>query len=192
MVKQITEIRFHGRGGQGAKTAADLLAQTALEAGKYIQSFPEYGPERAGAPIKSFARISDKSIDLHCGVASPDIVAVIDPTLLGINPPVTEGLTNEGVLLVNTDESPADVRKKLNFKEGTVYTVDATKIALEETGIPLPNTPMLGAIIKATGIVSVDDLKSQLKKKLGKKLSPEKMEGNLKAIDRAYNSITKG
>lgn len=192
MKKQIIEIRLHGRGGQGAKTAADLLALTALEAGKHIQSFPEYGPERAGAPIKAFVRISDKPIGLHCSVVNPDIVAVIDPTLLGINPPVTEGLTNEGILLVNTDESPADVRKKLNFKEGTVYTVDATKIALEETGISLPNTPMLGAIIKATGIVTVDDLKNQVKKKLGKKLSPEKMEGNFRAIDRAYNSITKG
>ncbi|MFH1666763.1 MAG: 2-oxoacid:acceptor oxidoreductase family protein [Elusimicrobiota bacterium] len=192
MKKQIIEIRLHGRGGQGAKTAADLLALTALEAGKHIQSFPEYGPERAGAPIKAFVRISDKPIGLHCSVVNPDIVAVIDPTLLRINPPVTEGLTNEGILLVNTDESPADVRKKLNFKEGTVYTVDATKIALEETGISLPNTPMLGAIIKATGIVTVDDLKNQVKKKLGKKLSPEKLEGNFRAIDRAYNSITKG
>jgi len=190
--KQIIEVRLHGRGGQGAKTAADLLAMTALEAGKHIQSFPEYGPERAGAPIRAFARISDKPINVHCGVANPDVVAVIDPTLLVINPPVTEGFTSEGILLVNTNETPAEVRKKLNLKDGTVYTVDATKIALEETGISLPNTPMLGAIIKATGIVSVDDLKNQLKKKLGKKLSPEKMEGNMKAIDRAYNSITKG
>ena len=192
MKKQIIEVRLHGRGGQGAKTAADLLAMTALEAGKHIQSFPEYGPERAGAPIRAFARISDKPINVHCGVANPDVVAVIDPTLLVINPPVTEGFTSEGILLVNTNETPAEVRKKLNLKDGTVYTVDATKIALEETGISLPNTPMLGAIIKATGIVSVDDLKNQLKKKLGKKLSPEKMEGNMKAIDRAYNSITKG
>ncbi|OGS19988.1 MAG: pyruvate synthase [Elusimicrobia bacterium RIFOXYA2_FULL_39_19] len=192
MKKQITEIRFHGRGGQGAKTAADLLAQTALEAGKHIQSFPEYGPERAGAPMRSYVRISDEVIDLHCGVSNPDIVAVIDPTLLSINPPVTEGVGKEGILLVNTNEKPEDIRKKLNFKDGTVYTVDATKIAYEETGLPLPNTAMLGAIIKATGIITIDHLKDQLTKKLGKKLSPEKMAGNIKAITKAYDTAVKG
>jgi len=185
MKKGLVEIRFHGRGGQGAKTAADLLAQVALELGKYIQAFPEYGPERAGAPMRSFVRISDKPINLHCGVESPDIVVVIDPTLIG-NKDITDGVNKDSVIVVNTDKKPEDVRKKLNISEGKIFTVDATKIALEETGLPFPNTPMLGALIKATEIVPLNDLKERLKIKFGKKLTPEKLQGNLNAVERAY------
>jgi pyruvate ferredoxin oxidoreductase gamma subunit len=185
MKKGLVEIRFHGRGGQGAKTAADLLAQVALELGKYIQAFPEYGPERAGAPMRSFVRISDKPINLHCGVESPDIVVVIDPTLIG-NKDITDGVNKDSVIVVNTDKKPEDVRKKLNISEGKIFTVDATKIALEETGLPFPNTPMLGALIKATEIVPLNDLKERLKIKFGKKLTSEKLQGNLNAVERAY------
>jgi len=190
-MKNIIEMRWHGRGGQGAKTAADMIAHSALELGKHIQSFPEYGPERAGAPMISYVRVSDLPINLHCGVTNPDIVVVIDPTLIE-SVPIIEGLDKKGALIVNTSEKPESVRKKLNFNEGKVWTVDATKIALEETGAPLPNTPMLGAVLKATGIVPLDNLKEQLKKKLGKKLSPEKMEGNIKAIEKAYNTVVCG
>ncbi len=188
MKKELLEIRFHGRGGQGAKTAADLLAQVSLELGKYIQAFPEYGPERAGAPMRSYVRISDKPINLHCGVTNPDIVVVIDPTLIG-NKDITEGLTENSVIVVNSDKSPQEIRKKLNFSAKKVFTVDATKIALEETGLPFPNTPMLGALIRATEVVPLNELKERIKKKFGKKLTPEKLQGNLNAIDRAYKEV---
>lgn len=187
----MTEVRFHGRGGQGAKTAADLLATTALETGKFIQAFPEYGPERAGAPMKSFTRISDKPIDLHCGITNPDIVVVIDPTLLDAVD-VTEGLDEKGILMVNTPEKPETIRKKTKFSKGKVLTVDATKISLDTIKAPLPNTPMLGALIKATGIVSLDNLKESVKKKFLKKIGEEKVKGNLDSIDRAYKEVIEG
>lgn len=188
---KLIEVRFHGRGGQGAKTAADLLATTALESGKHIQSFPEYGPERAGAPMRSYTRISDEPINLHCGVTNPDIVMVLDPTLLD-SVPVTAGLPEDGVLLVNSSESPDKIRQKLNLKKGKVYTLDATKIALDTVGLPLPNVPMLGALIKATNIVDIDVLKSKLKAKFLKKIGEEKTKANLTGIDRAYQEAKSG
>jgi pyruvate ferredoxin oxidoreductase gamma subunit len=188
---KMLEVRFHGRGGQGAKTAADLLATTALETGKYIQAFPEYGPERAGAPMKSFTRISDEPIYLHCGVTNPDIVLVIDPTLLETID-VTEGLGDNGILMVNTEDTPGTVRKKVNFKNGKVFTVNATKIALETIGSPLPNTPMLGALLKAVEIVPVDKLKQSVKDKFLKKIGEAKVQGNLDSIDRAFKEAVSG
>lgn len=192
---KLIEVRFHGRGGQGAKTAADLLATTALESGKHIQSFPEYGPERAGAPMRSYTRISDEPINLHCGVTNPDIVMVLDPTLLD-SVPVTAGLAEGGVLLVNTPEEPDKIRQKLTppwrGKKGKVYTLDATKIALHTVGLPLPNVPMLGALIKATNIVDIDTLKSKLKVKFLKKIGEEKTKANLAGIDRAYQEAKSG
>ncbi|MDI6640723.1 MAG: 2-oxoacid:acceptor oxidoreductase family protein [Elusimicrobiota bacterium] len=182
------EVRFHGRGGQGAKTAADLLAHAALQSGKFVQSFPEYGPERAGAPMKSFVRIDNQPITLHCGVTKPNIVVVIDPTLLTIEN-VTEGISKDAILIVNTQDTPESIRNKINFFDGEVSTVDATQIALQEIGQPLPNTPMLAALVKVTQIVSLDQLKEEFKNKFGKKLSQEKLSGNLKAIDRAYNEV---
>lgn len=187
-MSKMIEVRFHGRGGQGAKTAADILATTAMDTGKFIQSFPEYGPERAGAPMKSFTRISDKPIDLHCGVTNPDIVVVIDPTLLdAVN--VTEGLEDDGVLLVNTKEKPDAVRKKINFNKGKIYTVDATQISLDTLGMPVPNTPMLGALVKVTDIVTLESLKDNLKSKLGKKIGEAKLKGNMESIDRGYKEV---
>ncbi|MDA7857954.1 2-oxoacid:acceptor oxidoreductase family protein [bacterium] len=188
---ELIEVRFHGRGGQGAKTAADLLAITALESGKYIQAFPEYGPERAGAPIRAFTRISDEPINIHCGVTNPEVVVVIDPTLLeAVN--VTEGLGDDGVLLANTEDGPEAIRKKINFKGGKVFTVDATKIALDTLGLAIPNTPMLGALIKATGLVSLDDLKEKVKKKFLKKIGEEKTKGNIDALQKAYDEVKEG
>ena len=185
------EVRFHGRGGQGAKTAADLIATTALETGKHIQSFPEYGPERAGAPIRSFTRISDSPIDLHCGVTNPEIVLVIDPSLL-LTESVTEGLGDKGILLVNTTEKPDAIRKKIKFDKGKVFTVDATKIALDTIGRPLPNTPMLGALIKATNIVELDSLKNSVKNKFLKKIGEANVNKNLDAIDKAFKETVEG
>ena len=188
MAKKILEIRWHGRGGQGAKTAAQLLAETALEEGKFIQSFPEYGPERAGAPIKAFTRISEEPITLHCGVTNPQIVVVIDPTLLdAVN--VVEGLFDDGILLVNTEKTPKQIREKLGFNKGRVFTLDATKIALDTIGLSLPNTPMLGAVIKAAGIVSLEGAEEKLKKKFLKKIGEKKTMGNIESIRRAVKEL---
>ncbi|MCK4809587.1 MAG: 2-oxoacid:acceptor oxidoreductase family protein [Candidatus Omnitrophica bacterium] len=191
MEKSILEIRWHGRGGQGAKTAAQLLAETALEEGKCIQAFPEYGPERAGAPIKAFTRISEKPITLHCGVSNPQIVVVVDATLLdSVN--VLDGLSEDGFFLLNTNQSPQQVREKLNFHKGKVCTVDATKIALDTLRMPLPNTPMLGALIKVAGIVSLDNIEKKIRKKFLKKIGEEKTKGNIDGVRKAFEEVQLG
>ena len=190
-MSDLIEIRWHGRGGQGAKTAALLLADAALASGKYIQAFPEYGPERMGAPVASFNRISSSPIKLHSGVTDPDIVIVLDPTLMD-SVDVTEGMPANGTLLVNIEKSPAEV--KMIFGIGTgikVCTVDASKISTETIGRDIPNTPMLGALVKATGILDFKEMIEDMKKKLEKKFKtkPEVIAGNLKAIERAYNEV---
>lgn len=184
------EIRWHGRGGQGAKTAAQLLAEAALDTGKYIQAFPEYGPERAGAPIMTYNRISAQPINLHCGVTNPDYVVVLDSTLL--SPAVVEGLSDKGMLLVNTSESVDSVRQKTGFKEGKVATVDATKISLDTLGKPMPNMPMLGALLKITPLVEVDALYEKIKAKFLKKIGEEKTKANIDGIRRAYQEVRVG
>jgi len=187
MKKDLIEIRFHGRGGQGAKTAADLLGHAALEEGKCIQSFPEYGPERAGAPIRAFVRISDCCIKVHSGVLEPDIVIVIDPTLLSsVN--VKEGLKKDGFLLVNAKGTKEEV-KKITGYEGNIYICDATGIALQYIGSSVPNMPMLGALLKINEVVKKESLINEFKLKMGKKLKPEKLEANLKAIEEAYVKV---
>ena len=190
-MKDLTEIRWHGRGGQGAKTAALLLGDAALAKGLYIQAFPEYGPERMGAPVASFNRISPKPILLHSSVTNPDVVVVLDPTLIeSVN--VTEGMNEGGILIVNTERSPEDVKNDCNIKLGIkVFTVDASKISVETIGKEIPNTPMLGALIKATGILDFKEMFEDMKHKLEKKFKskPEVIEGNLKAIERAYNEV---
>jgi len=187
-MSKMTEIRWHGRGGQGAKTAALLLAEAAMDAGKYIQAFPEYGPERAGAPMKSYTRISDDRIDVHCGVTNPDIVVVIDPTLLK-SVDVLEGLSKDGILLVNTEKSPAEVRAQINMKDGKVFTVDASKIALETLGKPLPNTPMIGALVGATRIIETKALEDKLHHKFFKKLGQKGVDANINAVKRAVTEV---
>ncbi len=184
----MTEVRWHGRGGQGAKTAALVLAESALEEGKYIQGFPEYGPERMGAPMQSFTRISEVPITLHSNVRNPHAVVVLDVTLLDIVD-VTMGLSEEGVILVNTSQSPGQIRKKLNLKKGKVFTVDATSISLDILGRNLPNTPMLGALIKATNLLSIDTVISAVKIKFGKKFSSKVLEGNIQAVRKAYEEV---
>jgi len=190
MAKMI-EVRFHGRGGQGAKTAAQLLAETALGGGMYIQAFPEYGPERSGAPMKAFTRISDEPINLHCGVTSPDVVVVIDPTIMETID-VAEGLGDEGILIVNTDKKPEAIRQKANFKKGKVFAVNATQISLDTLGRPMPNTPMLGALVKATGIIEMKDLEENLRKRFMKKIGEKGVKGNIDAIERAYKEVASG
>ena len=190
-MKDLTEIRWHGRGGQGAKTAALLFADAALAQGQYIQAFPEYGPERMGAPVTAFNRLSSKPILLHSGVTNPSIVIVLDPTLVE-SVDVTEGMPENGILLINTEKSPDDIRKTFNIAGAIkVFSVDASKISKETIGRDIPNTPMLGALIKATGILDFKEMVEDTRKKLEKKFKskPEIIEGNLKAIERAYNEV---
>ena len=190
-MKDIIEIRWHGRGGQGAKTAAQFLAEAALREGKFIQAFPEYGPERAGAPIRAFTRIAKSPIMIHSPVTAPAIVVVIDPTLLETID-VTEGLSEDGIILVNTKGTPQQIRDKLGFKKGNVCTVDATKIALETLGIPMPNTPMLGALLKMKQVVSFDILKKEIEDKFLKKIGEVKTKANIEGIERAYKEAKIG
>ena len=189
-MKNITEIRWHGRGGQGAKTAALLLGEAAINAGKYVQAFPEYGPERMGAPVASYDRISDKEITIHSPVINPDAVLVLDETLMD-SIDVTNGLSEkEGVLIVNTPFSKDDILKKINWK-GRVIVLDASKIAQEKIGKPIPNTPMMGALIGAIKIMDIDVLIEDTKHKLEKKFrsKPEVIQGNLNAIKQAYEEV---
>ena len=184
------EIRWHGRGGQGAKTAALLLGEAAMSLGKYIQAFPEYGPERMGAPVASFNRISSEQIYLHCSITNPNIVIVLDQTLMG-KVDVTDGLPTDGVLIVNSCLTPAEIRKQLNFKNGKVFSVDASGISKETIGREIPNTPMLGALIKVTGLLDFKSMLEDTEKKLTKKFAskPEVIKGNMEAIKRAYDEV---
>jgi len=186
----ILEIRWHGRGGQGAKTAALLLAEAASAAGQFVQGFPEYGPERMGAPVTAFNRISPQPITLHCHVSEPRVVVVLDPTLIG-GIDVTEGLTQDGVVLVNTEGSPADMREKLGIAGRKVFTVDATGIAMDTIGRAIPNTPMMGALIKATGMLDYEHFKNEVREQMSHKFAgrPKIVEGNMAALERAYEEV---
>ncbi|MDO8682259.1 MAG: 2-oxoacid:acceptor oxidoreductase family protein [Armatimonadota bacterium] len=190
MAAKLTEIRWHGRGGQGAKTAALLLGDAALAEGKYIQAFPEYGPERTGAPVQSFNRISDQPITIHSQVKSPSVVVVLDPTLIG-TVDVTAGLTQDGVIIINTNKPASEIKAKLSLNGRKLFTIDASKIARETIGMDIPNTPMLGALVKVTGLLSYETVMDDTRKKIEQKFKnkPEVIEGNLKAIERAYNEI---
>ncbi|HUT75950.1 MAG TPA: 2-oxoacid:acceptor oxidoreductase family protein [Armatimonadota bacterium] len=188
--KDLLEIRWHGRGGQGAKTAALLLGEALLASGKHMQAFPEYGAERMGAPIQAFNRISDHAITLHCNVAAPDVVVVIDPTLLEAVE-VTDGLGPEGTLLVNTPLAPAEVRDRLGLRGRRVYTVDASAIATQTIKRNIPNTPMLGALAKVSGVIELEALVADSRKRLEKKFraKPEVIGGNLEAMRRGYEEV---
>jgi len=187
-VAKLTEIRWHARGGQGAKTAATFLAEAAIGDGKYSQGFPDYGPERMGAPMRGFTRISDHPIRLHSAIDEPDTVVVLDDTLLDtVN--VCEGLAEDGILIVNTNKDPKAIRGKLKWSGKKLFLIDASQIALEEMGRPIPNTPMLGALVKVSGTLSLDVLLEDIKKKFSKKFKAQVVEGNLKAIKRAYEEV---
>ena len=188
---QLIEIRWHGRGGQGVVTAGKLLAEMALASGDHFQAFPDYGPERMGAPIRAFTRLSSQPITIHSQIEEPDVVLVLDPTLLG-TVAVAEGLKEDGSLLVNTSMSPAEVRKATGFKTGKAFTVDASHIAIEEMGREITNTPMLGAFARATGLFDIDDLAEQLKAWFGKKITAEAVEANVRALRRAAKEVQQG
>jgi len=186
------EIRWHGRGGQGTVTAAKVLADACLSGGRHVQAFPEYGPERAGAPLRAYNRISSRELRIHCPVLQPQIVSIVDATLLdSIN--VAEGATEDAAFLVNSSKEPKEIREKLNAMAGQkIFTVDATRIALECIGRALPNAPMLGAICKVTGLVTLDHLLEDVRKSFGKKFSQKIIDGNLEATRRGYEEVMEG
>jgi len=182
------EVRWHGRGGQGAKTASNILAQSALSLGKFVQAMPEFGAERGGAPVVAYTRISDKPIRIHYGIRNPQVVVVLDDTLIG-QVDVAEGLAPEGSIIVNTRMTPQQVREKLRVKGAYVYCLDATKIALETIKRAIPNTPMLGAFLKVTRLLDIEAFKQDVRKKFSALYRPEVVEGNLMAIERAYQEV---
>ena len=186
------EIRWHGRGGQGAKTASLLLADAAFNTGKYIQGFPEYGPERMGAPITAYNRISETPITIHSNIYEPDYVVVVDDTLLE-SVDVTSGLKETGAIVINTTKSAEYLKKALKEYSGEVYTIDARKISEEALGRYFPNTPMLATIVKVSKIMTDDelleDMKGSFKHKFAKK--PEVIDGNMKALEMALQEVKK-
>lgn len=188
-MSQMMEIRWHARGGQGAKTAALLLAEAAAMEGKYSQGFPDYGPERMGAPMRGFTRISEEPVRLHCAIYSPQIVIVLDDTLLG-PVDVTAGMPKDGIIIVNTVRPVAEVRKRIGSQAGKLYTVDASGIAMAEIGRPIPNAPMLGALIRASGLLRLETVTDQIKKKFSHGFRPEILEGNVRAIRRAHEEVS--
>ena len=187
---QLTEIRWHARAGQGAVTAAKLVADTALMEGAYIQAMPEYGPERTGAPLKAYTRVCDEPIEIHNTITNPDIVVVLDDTLLE-NVDVTEGLKDDGAIILNTELSVKDARALLGVGESVkVAVVDASGIAMDTIKRDIPNTPIVGALSKVTGVVPVDLVKERLVATFGKKFSQDVIDANLSSVDRAYQEVT--
>ena len=191
-MKDLIEIRWHGRGGQGAKTASLLLADAAFNTGKYIQGFPEYGPERMGAPITAYNRISSNPITIHSNIYEPDYVVVVDDTLLECVD-VTAGLKETGAIVINTTKSADYLKTALKGYKGNIYTIDARKISEEALGRYFPNTPMLAAIVKVSGIMTdealLEDMKGSFKHKFAKK--PEVIDGNMKALELALKEVKK-
>ncbi len=189
-MKNTVEIRWHGRGGQGAKTAALMLADAAFMTGKHVQGFPEYGPERMGAPITAYNRISDDPIRVHSNIYDPDYVAVVDETLLE-SVDVTKGLNAEGAVVVNTTKSAEEIKPFLKDYTGRVYTIDARRISEAALGKYFPNSPMLAAIVAISGVMSKEDffreMEASYRHKFTKK--PEVVEGNLKALHMAYEEV---
>lgn len=190
MDNSLVEIRWHGRGGQGAKTASLLLADAAFNTGKYIQGFPEYGPERMGAPITAYNRISDNPIRIHSNIYEPDYVVVVDDTLLE-SVDVTAGLKDTGAIVINTTKEADYLKKVLKGYQGKIYTIDARKVSMETLGKYFPNTPMLAAIVKVSRIMKeedfLQDMQGSFKHKFAKK--PEVIEGNMKALEMALKEI---
>jgi pyruvate ferredoxin oxidoreductase gamma subunit len=193
------EVRWHGRAQQGVVTAAKVLGETCLRSGKYVQAFPEFGPERMGAPVKAYNRISDNPIHMHCSVSSPGYVLIADPTLIGMSLAggmetsggVTEGALEDAVFIVNTPKSPAEMRTALELdgKPAKVFTVDASQISIDKIGRHIPNTPMLGALAKATDMVKLDGLIDDFRVNYAKKYSEAVIDGNVEAMKAGYETV---
>ena len=191
-MNDLIEIRWHGRGGQGAKTASLLLADAAFNTGKYIQGFPEYGPERMGAPITAYNRISNSPIRIHSNIYEPDYVAVVDDTLLE-SVDVTSGLKEDGAIIINTTRDSEYLKSVLKGYKGNIYTIDARKISMQTLGKYFPNTPMLAAVVKVSNIIPEEeflaDMEGSFKHKFAKK--PELITGNMEALKLALNEVIK-
>ncbi len=183
-MSNLIEIRWHGRGGQGVVTVNEILSRAALLEGKHVQAFPEFGPERMGAPIRAFTRISEESIDIHSAVYTPDIVIVIDPSLMG-QVDVAGGLKRGGLLIVNSEKPASKLKVELKAEDVRVYTVNATRIALDEFGKAFFNTPMLGALLKSTDLVSMESVVEVVKERFPGSVG----ERNLRAIRRAHEEV---
>ena len=192
-MNDIVEIRWHGRGGQGAKTASLLLADAAFNTGKYVQGFPEYGPERMGAPITAYNRISSRRCTVHSNIYEPDYVVVVDETLLS-SVDVTAGLKEQGAIVINSGKDPDELRPKLKGYRGRVCTINAGRISEQELGKNFPNTPMLAAIVKVSGVVEpeefVRDMEASFKHKFAAK--PQVIEGNMRALKRSMEEVKIG
>lgn len=189
-MQKMTEIRWHGRGGQGAKTASLLLADAAFNTGKFVQGFPEYGPERMGAPITAYNRISTERCTIHSNIYEPDYVVVVDATLLSAVD-VTKGLKSDGAIIINSEKSPEELRPQLRGYTGKVCTIDAGKISEEELGRNFPNTPMLGALVKVSGIIPEEDFISDMKGSFHHKFAtkPQVIEGNMRTLERSMKEV---
>ncbi len=189
-MSSLLEIRWHGRGGQGAKTAALLLADVAFKTGKYVQGFPEYGPERMGAPITAYNRISSDVIRVHSNIYTPDLVVVVDETLLH-TVDVTAGLKKEGAIIVNTAKSAEEIKPLLGGYEGAVYTVDARKISVEALGKYFPNSPMLAAAVAVSKVMDKDAFISEMRASYAHKFAkkPEVIDGNMKALEMTFDEL---
>lgn len=191
-MKNTVEIRWHGRGGQGAKTAALLLADVAFKTGKYVQGFPEYGPERMGAPITAYNRISDNEITVHSNIYEPDYVVVVDETLLD-SIDVTKGLKEDGAVIINTEHTKDEIIRHLNCYKGAVYIVDAKNISMKTLGKNYPNSPMLAAAVAVSGVMGEDEFLSEMRSSFQHKFAkkPEVIDGNMQALKLAFDTIAK-
>jgi pyruvate ferredoxin oxidoreductase gamma subunit len=190
MAGQMVEIRWHARGGQGAKTAAIFLAEAVLDKGMYGQGFPEYGPERRGAPMRGYTRIAEQPIRRHCSIEKPNVVIVLDPTLLDSPAAgVAAGADHDTIFLVNTSEKPSAIRERLHVEGARIYTVDATQIALDCFGKSIPNMPMIGALLGVVELMSIDELKACLSERFKTKFSQAVIDGNLAAVTRAHGEM---
>ncbi len=189
-MSKLTEIRWHGRGGQGAKTASLLLADAAFNTGQYVQGFPEYGPERMGAPITAYNRISGDPIRVHSNIYEPDYVVVVDETLL-VSIDVTAGLKKSGGIIINTEKSVAEVKKYLKGYEGKVCTINAREISEKALGRYFPNTPMLGAVVKVSGVMEEDQFLKDMEASFAHKFAtkPHVIEGNMNALKMAMQEV---
>ena len=190
IMKDLVEIRWHGRGGQGAKTAALLLADVAFNTGLYVQGFPEYGPERMGAPITAYNRLSANKIRVHSNIYDPDYVVVVDETLLE-SVDVTKGLKEDGAIIINTSQRKDSLLPLLNGYKGNVYTIDARKISITALGKYFPNSPMLAAIVKVSGIMDDETFLEEMRKSYAHKFAskPEVIEGNMMALSLALEEV---
>jgi len=189
MDKKYFEIRWHGRGGLGAKTASLLLGEALIQFGKYAQAFPEYGPERRGAPVTAYTRISDEPIKIHFGILKPDLIVVLDPRLLKRENTLSGFDSKITKLLINYPQDPLSLKREFLIPGENIYTVDASKIAMETLGQNLPNTPMLGALIRVTGLLPLDPFTEFIRRSLTKKYPLHIVKGNIKAIEIAFREV---